>query len=56
MSSTAPINPRHFFPVRRFYDTTLDTLLSALRVRRVIVTGIARQYLPSPHHERCLHA
>jgi nicotinamidase-related amidase len=25
----------------RFYDTTLDTLLDDLKIRRVIVTGIA---------------
>ncbi len=31
------LKPRH----SGFYDTTLDTLLSALRIRRVIVTGIA---------------
>jgi nicotinamidase-related amidase len=31
------LKPRH----SGFYDTTLDTLLSALRVRRVIVTGMA---------------
>jgi nicotinamidase-related amidase len=31
------LKPRH----SGFYDTTLDTLLSALRIRRVIVTGMA---------------
>jgi nicotinamidase-related amidase len=31
------LKPRH----SAFYDTTLDTLLSALRIRRVILTGMA---------------
>ena len=31
------LKPKH----SGFYDTTLDTLLSDLRIRRVIVTGIA---------------
>ena len=31
------LKPKH----SGFYDTTLDTLLEALRIRRVIVTGIA---------------
>jgi len=31
------LKPKH----SGFYDTTLDTLLSALRIRRVILTGIA---------------
>ena len=31
------LKPKH----SGFYDTTLDTLLNALRIRRVIVTGIA---------------
>jgi nicotinamidase-related amidase len=31
------LKPKH----SGFYDTTLDTLLAALRVRRVILTGIA---------------
>ena len=31
------LKPRH----SGFYDTTLDTLLTALKVRRVIVTGMA---------------
>ena len=31
------LKPKH----SGFYDTTLDTLLAALRIRRVILTGIA---------------
>src|SRR3954452_14256114 len=38
-------NPRDYFVLKPkhsgFYDTTLDTLLAALRIRRVILTGIA---------------
>jgi nicotinamidase-related amidase len=31
------LKPKH----SGFYDTTLDTLLAALRIRRVVLTGIA---------------
>ncbi|MEO5819454.1 MAG: isochorismatase family protein [Vicinamibacteraceae bacterium] len=45
------LKPKH----SGFYDTTLETLLDDLRVRRVIVTGIAGN-LRALHGQRCLHA
>jgi hypothetical protein len=45
------LKPRH----SGFYGTTLDTLLDALRIRRVILTGIAGHLRPV-HRERRLHA
>src|SRR3954452_1403101 len=45
ISSRLRPNPRDYFVLKPkhsgFYDTTLDTLLAALRIRRVILTGIA---------------
>ena len=39
------LKPKH----SGFFDTTLDTLLEALRIRSVILTGIAGQYLCAVH-------
>jgi nicotinamidase-related amidase len=39
------LKPKH----SGFFDTTLDTLLAALRIRRVILTGICRQHLRPLH-------
>ena len=42
--------------LRLLLDTTLETLLDSLGIRRVIVTGYGRQHLRAVHGQRRLHA